>query len=353
MRLCRRTRQRHTHWQLGGFVVPGLFDRTAPACRDFAVVVEELLARRRGEAAQTRPPRQGWPRATWEPKRWTREELCDVAHSSYKALLKGSIRRPPRRAVVLAIADYLECTLAERNRLLVAAQYAPQQPYLTGADLTAVLALAQETVDYVRLPAYVVTREWDVRSTNAHLLTLFGATRTQVDAIPPEQRNILHLVFDPSLPLYERLSGTREAWERTARRSIYRFKRDNVLCQDEAWYKQRVQRLMGLPRFAEYWHQIQIDFEARSDGFGPACVPPDTIEITEELATLFQDTEAAHAAYEHGLGHRDEQWAAWYSETMPRQQKRRKESIVSSCVVSRMVTHPQWAHTTGGVYHAE
>jgi MmyB-like transcription regulator ligand binding domain len=197
--------------------VPGPFDRTAPECRDVAVVVEELLARRRGEAAQPRPPWRGCAPRRWGPKRWTREELCDDAYSSYKALLKGSIRRPPRRAVVLAIADYLKCTLAERNLLLVAAQYAPQQPYLTGVALTAALALAQETVDYVPLPAYVVTREWDGRSTNAHLLTLFGATRAQVDAIPPEQRNILHLVFAPSLPLYKHSSGTREAWKRTAR----------------------------------------------------------------------------------------------------------------------------------------
>ena len=279
-------RQWHTPWRLGGLVVPGLFDRTAPECRDVAVVVEELLARRRGEAAQTRPPRGGRAPRRWGPKRWTREELCDVAYSSYKALLKGSIRRPPRREVVLAIADYLECNLEERNRLLIAAQYAPEQPYLTGADLTAALALAQQTVDYVPLPAYVVTREWDVRSTNGHLLTLFDATRAQVDAIPPEQRNILHLIFDPSLPLYERLSGTREAWERTARHSIYSFKRDNLLCQDAAWYRHRVQRLLGLPRFAEYWQQVQIDFEARGDGFSPASVGPDTIEITHPTGAV-------------------------------------------------------------------
>jgi hypothetical protein len=267
-------------------VVPGLFDRTAPECRDFAVVVEELLARRRREAVQTRPPRRGRAPQRWGPKRWTREELCDVAYSSYKALLKGRIRRPPRREVVLAIVDYLECTLAERNRLLIAAQYAPQQPYLTGAALAAALALAQETVDYVPLPAYVVTRAWDVRSTNAHLLTLFGATRAQVDAIPAEQRNILHLVFDPRLPLYARLSGTPEAWERSARRSIYGFKRDNVLCQDEAWYRQRVQRLMGLPRFAEYWKQVQIDVEARGDRFGPAPGWREGIEIMHPTGTV-------------------------------------------------------------------
>jgi MmyB-like transcription regulator ligand binding domain len=141
-------------------------------------------------------------------------------------------------------------------------------------------------VDYVPLPAYVVTREWDVRSTNAHLLTLIGATRAQVDAIPPEQRNILHLAFDPGLPLYERLSGTREAWERTARCSIYGFKLDNVLCQHDEWYRHRVQHLMGLPRFAEYWQQIQIDSEARGGGRGPASVRRDRIGITHPTGTV-------------------------------------------------------------------
>ena len=71
-----------------------------------------------------------------------RPDAEGVPYSSYKAPLKGSIRRPPRRAVVLAIADYLECTLAERNRLLVAPQYAPQQPYLSGVALTARLGPA-------------------------------------------------------------------------------------------------------------------------------------------------------------------------------------------------------------------
>jgi hypothetical protein len=102
------------------------------------------------------------------------------------------------------------------------------------------------------------------------------------------QRNILHLIFDPGLPLYERLSSTREAWERTARRSIYEFKRDNVLCQDEVWYRHRVQRLLGLPRFAEYWQQIQIDCEAHGDGFSPASVGPNTIEITHPTGTILR-----------------------------------------------------------------
>jgi hypothetical protein len=82
------------------------------------------------------------------------------------------------------------------------------------------------------------------------------------------------------------LSGTREAWERTARCSIYGFKRDNELCQDESWYRHRVQRLLGLRRFAEYWQQVQIDVEARGHGFGSASVRLDTIEITHPTGTV-------------------------------------------------------------------
>jgi hypothetical protein len=43
---------------------------------------------------------------------------------------------------------------------------------------------------------------------------------------------------------------------------------------------------MGLPRFAEYWQQIQIDVEARGDGFGPASGRLDTIEITHPGGTV-------------------------------------------------------------------
>jgi hypothetical protein len=67
--------------------VPGLFDRTAPERRDVALVVKELLARRREEAAQIWPPRRGRAPQRWGPKRCTREALCDVAYRSFKALL--------------------------------------------------------------------------------------------------------------------------------------------------------------------------------------------------------------------------------------------------------------------------
>jgi len=39
------------------------------------------------------------------------------------------------------------------------------------------------------------------------------------------------------------------------------------------------------------------------------------VEINKEnLEQLLKEAEKAHAAYEATLGHRDEQWPAWYAE---------------------------------------
>ena len=34
----------------------------------------------------------------------------------------------------------------------------------------------------------------------------------------------------------------------------------------------------------------------------------------EELARLLREAERAHAEYEKGLGHRDEDWPGWYAD---------------------------------------
>lgn len=241
-----------------------LFDRIAPDCRDLARVIEELLARRRQDAARraqlAAPSRidRGWP------KEWTRDELCDVVYSSYKALLKGAIRRPPRRQVVMELADYLECSLEERNRLLVAARYVPEQPYLQGGQLTDALAVAQTVIDELPLPAHSLTRDWDIHLLNDRLLRLLGIAPEQFATLPPEQRNVLQLVFDPELPLHALLSRNPEVWDRTARREVYGFKQQNQLCQYDDWYVARIEQLMQLPHFARYWQQTTLDASSAS-----------------------------------------------------------------------------------------
>lgn len=76
------------------------------------------LARRQQVAAHPHP--QG--------KRFSQEELAEAAYPSYKNLINGRTGRLPDRTTLMQIADYLECTLDERNSLLLAAQYAVEKP---------------------------------------------------------------------------------------------------------------------------------------------------------------------------------------------------------------------------------
>lgn len=45
-----------------------------------------------------------------------------------------------------------------------------------------------------------------------------------------------------------------------------------------------------------------------------------TFTSSDELARALRRAEAAHGAYEKTLGHRDEEWPAWYAEYMVREQ---------------------------------
>src|SRR6185295_6145506 len=110
-------------------------DKVHPNCRDFVSTVEELLKRRQGELDASDAPRPAWRDDDWGPRTFTRTELQDIVYSSYQRMRQGHINRPPRRSIVMEIADYLNCTLEERNRLLIAADTAPVSPYFTGERL--------------------------------------------------------------------------------------------------------------------------------------------------------------------------------------------------------------------------
>jgi hypothetical protein len=246
-----------------------LFSAVNPACREFVAVVETLLERRRQEtldAAATPAARRGearWRDDEWWHRTWTRTEFEDAVYSSYKPMRQGRVTRPPRREIVMEIADYFNCTLEERNRLLLAAQATPVAPYLTGTRLDKALTLAGEVVQSLPFPALIINRDWNVYSLNRHLLTLFNLTPDLVAHVlmqmPSGTLNILRLLFDPQLPLYAALTHNRASWEVMVRQTLYGFKVANSLCQFEAWYHEMVEELFTLPDFERHWRAVQID----------------------------------------------------------------------------------------------
>jgi PAS domain-containing protein len=235
-----------------------------PDCQDFVTCVEALLERRRVDG-----PRPGEPFG-WGPRAWNRTELEDTVYSSYKQMRKGRVTRPPRRETVMEIAGYLDCTLEERNRLLIAAGAAPIAPYLTGAALDEALRVAGAVAAALPIPAVIINRDWHIHFLNEPILRLFGVTPEQLAAVAPHQFNVLHLLFDPALPLHPLLIQNQASWTRMVRQTIFGFKAANQLSQFEPWYAELVTQLLALPEFAEQWGSVAADQPLAADPGEPA-----------------------------------------------------------------------------------
>jgi hypothetical protein len=257
-----------------------MLNKIHPACQNFATVVEDLLEQRQRDAALSARLPAAWREDEWGPRMWTRTELEYMVYSSYKPMRNGRITRPPRRETVMNIADYLDCNLDERNRLLVAAGLALFSPDLDEDALRSVLQVAIGLAHNLAMPAMIINRDWHLYYFNEHLLRLYDVTPQQLADIPAHQMNLLHLLFDPRLPLYPHLIQNRPSWTRMARQSIYGFKSANTLYQFEPWYQELVTQLMSLPDFKTHWQTVSPNTRFDTDSSAtalPKAVTVDTI----------------------------------------------------------------------------
>lgn len=257
---------------------PSMPTTVHPDCVEFVRTVEELLLLRQQEARQ---PEQALPYAVregdWGPRKWHRTELEDMVYSSYKRMRQGHITRPPRREVVMEIADYLQCTLLERNRLLLAARTFPVELFLQGPELERVLSVAIEVARVLPMPAMIINRDWRIHYVNDGLLNIYGITPQQVAEMPAASMNMIQLLFDPTLPFYANLIVNRESWTQMALQTIYGFKMANLLSMYEPWYQEVVDRLMGLPNFAWYWQQVHLEKDVEAAPTSAAGVKLETV----------------------------------------------------------------------------
>jgi hypothetical protein len=222
---------------------------TSNVLRDLLDEIEALRIARQQEVRDRPHPRL---------KRFSQQEFTDEACPTYKNLLLGRSHRVPSRETIMQMADYLECSAAERNTFLVAARYLPEPLALEGAALREALQQAHPILATLPYPAMLLTHRLQVQAINDAFERVFAFPSLQT--IPPEQRSLFHFVFHPGLLLRGRgtlNNQTAEAWQAHASYCIRLFQRSNVLSQFEPWYREMVELLSTLADFRTFWQRAQ------------------------------------------------------------------------------------------------
>jgi hypothetical protein len=224
--------------------------------KDHGRVLHQLL----GEIEAVRIKRQETYRDKEhaQTKRFTQQELNDEVCPTYKNLLIGRSQRLPERAMLMTIADYLECTLSERNDLLLAAQYLPEQPiWEDSTSLQKALDQAQQIIETLPYPAIIITHTYQVQAANKFFLHLLDLP--SLEALRPHQRSMMHLIFRFDYYKYTAITAeARASWQKHALFAIQHFKQQNVLYQHDTWYQQSVQQWHEeLTGFREYWEKAE------------------------------------------------------------------------------------------------
>lgn len=189
-------------------------------------------------------------------KRFTQQELNDEACPTYKNLLVGRSQRLPSRQTLMQIADYLECTIAQRNNLLLAARYLPESLELDGSELQQELEQARHIMGTLPYPAMLVTHTLEIQAINESFRRLFAFP--PLATIPPAQRHVLSLFFRSDLPIRQRSTFSDQAvkaWQVGIFRGIQLFKQSNRLYQFEPWYQELVEQFCAIADFRRYWEQ--------------------------------------------------------------------------------------------------
>ena len=190
-------------------------------------------------------------------KRFTQQELNDEACPTYKNWLIGRTNRLPSRSTLMQIADYLECSLSERNDILLAAQYLPEQPAWEGDALRRALEQAQQTMETLPYPAIVITHRFQVQAANEFFLRLLDVP--PLETLPLHQRTMIHFLLNPVFRARSLINTEAyTAWQKHVIYGLQQFKQQNELSQYDAWYQQSVQQWCNeIAGFQEYWEKAQ------------------------------------------------------------------------------------------------
>ncbi|GCE31907.1 hypothetical protein KDA_73910 [Dictyobacter alpinus] len=223
--------------------------------RDVLHQIETLRIKRQQEARDRPHPLL---------KRFSQQELADEACPTYRNLLEGRSRRVPNQTMIMQIAQYLECSAQERNNLLLAARYLPENLELEGIALKQALEQAQQVMGMLPYPAIIVTHTLSVHAANNAFQRVFEIP--PLEALQKQQRHLFYFLFHRDFPMRARSTfndQARDVWHVQASLGIDLFKHSNILYQFEPWYQQLIEQFSTLSDFRAYWGQESQEQEGK------------------------------------------------------------------------------------------
>ena len=232
----------------------------------------DMLKALLGLIEEVRYKRQNEWRDQLHPKghRFTQLELKQVALPTYGNLLASNSKRLPARQQILDVADYLECTIAETNDLLLCAQYLPERETLTPQAYQNLLNRAKMLTHLIPLPAAVLKPDVEVVYATQSLLDL--------NSLPPlaklSREECLggSWYLNASLPSAAFYNITPSMTHANARAIAEMMWLGGQNHRHESWFKASLQQCSQFPKFEQHWHALASESISLGDEDYGNCV---------------------------------------------------------------------------------
>jgi hypothetical protein len=235
-------------------------------CEHFLEVAERIRRRKAYDYGELLAQMTPAKRPTAKPSKFSQAYVYNKC-SAYKRIVERRAKQVLWDWQVYEVADALECTLKQRNELLLAAGYTLKVSFPEGDELEALLVNLRSTLHYLPFPAYIVTRDWNIHDVNHYASLFVGIDIEDFNKIPSDDRNVLNLIFNPHMPFRNMLGGKTQSWTMIAKHNIFGFKSANQGCQYDKWYQKRIASLCKLKDFEEYWEEVKMEFFIATPGY--------------------------------------------------------------------------------------
>jgi transcriptional regulator with XRE-family HTH domain len=213
-------------------------------------------------------------------------ELAGIGASWYTRLEQGKdVRLSPR--ALRGVAEALRLTPAQREYVFALAR--GEELGVRPAPTTTVSATLQDVLDAQGdNPAYVTDGRLNLLAWNRAALEVFGVFGRAFHDIPPEERNVVWLIFtDDSRRLLL-------DWEQHAQRVLAQFRDASRHFVDDPWFPAFVDRLKRRSgEFAAWWSQHDVGrVQATAKvidhpAVGPIALTQTVLQVVDDRAPLY------------------------------------------------------------------